>query len=251
MNLWKNGTDQLTCFPVENAVAPAMIVCPGGGYGKLADHEGEPVAKYLNSIGIAAFVLRYRISPNRHPLPLADAQRAVRFIRFHADEFGIHPSRIGILGFSAGGHLAASAATLYDLNCYPPCEEIDNCSARPDLLVACYPVITFGEFRHNGSMKNLLGKNPDPALRKLLSLENAVTAETPPTFLWHSADDGSVPVENSLLLASALKKKKVPFALHIFPHGRHGLGLAENTLGCSHWPQLLSKQLFDWKWLGA
>ena len=208
-----------------------VIVCPGGGYGGRAGHEGEPIARWLNSVGVSSFVLDYRVKPYRHPIPLGDAQRSIRMVRAKAAEWRIDPKRIGILGFSAGGHLAASATTIFDDGKPDAADPIDRVSCRPDAAILCYPVISFGEFRHHGSMINLLGPNPDPKLQQELSLETRVTAQTPPTFLWHTSDDGGVPVENSLLFAMALHKNKVPFALHVFPRGPHGIGLADGDRG--------------------
>ena len=208
-----------------------IVVCPGGGYAHRADHEGEPVARWLNSIGVSACVLDYRVRPYRHPIPLGDAQRAIRLVRHRSKEWRIDPKRVGILGFSAGGHLAGSATTLFDDGDPQASDPIDRHSCRPDAAILCYPVLTFGEFRHDGSMRNLLGPEPDPALRRQLSLETRVTDRTPPVFLWHTSDDRVVPVENSLLFAMALRKHKVPFALHVFPHGPHGMGLATGGRG--------------------
>jgi acetyl esterase/lipase len=232
-------TPRLTPFLVEAAAPVAsVIVCPGGGYGGRAAHEGAPIARWLNTLGIAGFVLDYRVAPYRHPTPLGDAQRAIRLVRAAAARFGVDPARVGILGFSAGGHLATSAATLFDAGQPDAPDPIDRQSSRPDALIACYPVISFGEFGHRGSMHNLLGENPPEALRHALSLETRVTPETPPTFLWHTSDDGGVPVENSLLFALALRAHGVPFALHSFPHGRHGLGLAAGEPQVEAWPTL-------------
>jgi acetyl esterase/lipase len=211
---------------------PAVVVCPGGGYRRRAPHEGEPVARWLNGLGIAAFVLDYRVAPNQHPAPLEDAGRAMRTVRERAAEWRVDRGRVGILGFSAGGHVAASAGTL-----------MDDADGRPDLMVLCYPVITFGEHRHEGSMLNLLGEEPPTELREALSLERRVTAEMPPTFLWHTADDASVPVENSLVFAGALARHDVPFALHVFPRGRHGLGLAVEDPVVGAWTGLCAAWL--------
>jgi acetyl esterase/lipase len=221
----------------------AVIVCPGGGYGGRAAHEGAPVARRLNSLGIAAFLLDYRVAPHRHPIPLGDAQRAIRTVRQRAAEWRIRPDHIGILGFSAGGHLAASAGTHYDAGNPQAADVIDRQSSRPDALVLCYAVITFGEYRHNGSMVNLLGPEPPEDLRHHMSNELQVTSDTPPTFLWHTADDASVPVENALLFAGALRRNGVPFALHVYPHGKHGLGLAPDDPIVSTWPTLCGQWL--------
>lgn len=210
---------------------PAVVVCPGGGYRRHAAHEGEPVARWLNGLGIAAFVLEYRVAPHRHPAPLEDALEAIRLVRARADEWRVDAARVGILGFSAGGHVAASAGTLAGE------------TGRPDLMVLCYPVITFREHHHQGSMLNLLGEDPSEASRLALSLETRVTAQTPPTFLWHTAEDASVPVQNSLLFAEALAWQGVPFELHVFPRGRHGLGLATEEPLVSSWTGLCAAWL--------
>jgi acetyl esterase/lipase len=220
-----------------------VVVCPGGGYSGRAAHESEPIARWLNTLGISAVVLDYRVKPYQHPIPLGDAQRAIRFVRAKAAEWRIDPRRVGILGFSAGGHLAASASTIFDAGNPNAPDPIDRQSCRPDATVLCYPVISFGEFRHNGSMVNLLGKDPDSKLRESLSLETRVTPQTPPTFLWHTSDDQAVPVENSLLYAMALRRNKVPFALHVFPHGPHGIGLAANVPEARQWPTLCAEWL--------
>lgn len=227
-----------------------IVVCPGGGYGGRAGHEGAPIAQWLNGFGVSAVVLDYRVRPYRHPVPLGDAQRAIRTVRSRAAEWRIDPKRVGILGFSAGGHLAASAATLSDDGDPAAADPIDRFSSRPDAAVLCYPVISLGDFRHDGSMRNLLGPEPDPALREKLSLEKSVSGRNPPTFLWHTSDDGGVPVENSLLFAAALRKHKIPFALHVFPHGPHGVGLADGPRGdkaplARQWPALCEAWLKD------
>ena len=212
--------------------SPAIVVCPGGGYRRHAAHEGEPVARWLNSLGIAAFVLEYRVAPHRHPAPLQDATAAIREVRQRAADWRVDPAKVAILGFSAGGHVAASAGTLSP-----------DKSGRPDLMVLCYPVITFGEHRHEGSMLNLLGEEPSDEARRALSLETRVTPETPPTFLWHTAEDASVPVQNALLFADALARNRVPFELHVFPEGRHGLGLAEGLPAVGAWTSLCAAWL--------
>lgn len=222
----------------QEGLSGAIIVLPGGGYSRLADHEGEPVAQWLNSIGISAFVLKYRVQPYKHPAPLTDAQRAIRYVRAHAEQYAIDPNRIGILGFSAGGHLASTAGTHYD-NGHPESDDLmERMSSRPDLMILCYPVITFTEYRHHGSMKNLIGEDASESLKHHLSNELQVTPDTPPTFLWHTSDDSGVPVENSLLFASALSKHKVPFELHSYESGRHGLGLAKDHPEAHTWSHL-------------
>lgn len=223
----------------------AVIVCPGGGYQGRAAHEGEPVARWLNSAGISAFVLNYRYAPYHHPVPLMDLQRAIRHVRHRAMEWTIDPNHIGVLGFSAGGHLASTAGTHFDNGKTGSDDPVERHSCRPDALVLCYPVISFGEYRHDGSMRNLLGDSPEEALRQSLSNETQVTAETPPTFLWHTSDDEAVPVENSLLFARALRNAGVPFEMHIYPSGRHGLGLAEDDARVGAWPGTCASWLRD------
>lgn len=249
--LWPHGATpsegeipHLTPFLVgADEPTGAVIVCPGGGYRGRAAHEGAPVARWLNSLGIVAFVLDYRVAPSHHPIPLADAQRAIRTVRHNAATWHVRPDRVGILGFSAGGHLAATAGTHFDAGDARATDPIERQSSRPDALVLCYAVISFGEFRHDGSMVNLLGPEPPEHLRRLLSNELHVTADTPPTFLWHTGDDAGVPVENALLFANALRRNSVPFALHIYPHGRHGLGLAPDDPIVRTWSALCGQWL--------
>lgn len=223
--------------------AGAVVVCPGGGYSGRAPHEGDPIAQRLNDFGIAGFVCHYRVAPYRHPFPMLDAQRAVRWVRAHAGEYGVNPEKVGILGFSAGGHLAATVATHYDTGDPEAADPVDRLSCRPDAAVLCYPVISFGRFRHTGSMQNLIGETPPEELRQSLSNENQVTPDTPPTFLWHTADDAGVPVQNSLLFADSLAREGVPFELHIYQSGRHGLGLAPEDAHIASWSQLCAEWL--------
>lgn len=223
--------------------AGAVIICPGGGYAGRAPHEGEPVARWLNSLGIHAFVCDYRVAPYRHPYPSLDAKRAVRWIRAHAAKYDVDPAHIGLLGFSAGGHLVATVGTQFDAGDPTAADPIDRLSCRPDALVLCYPVVSFGPYRHDGSMRNLLGDDPEPELVTALSNELQVTADTPPTFLWHTADDAGVPVENSLLFAQALSAHKVPYELHVFQSGRHGLGLADEDPHVASWSRLCGEWL--------
>jgi acetyl esterase/lipase len=221
----------------------AMIVCPGGGYYGKAPHEGEPVALWLNRIGLSAFVLDYRVFPYHHPVPMLDALRAIRTVRFHCTRWNIDPHKIGILGFSAGGHVASTAATHFDPGNPDAFDLIDRVSSRPDALVLCYPVITLKEFRHDGSRVALIGENPPEELVHSLSNETQVTSSTPPTFLWHTANDDGVPVENSLLFANSLSQYKIPFDLHIFQDGPHGVGLAEDNPTLSVWTRLCENWL--------
>jgi len=249
IKLWPNGapgalgsepddTPTLTPYlPSQKSTGAAVIVCPGGGYTHLADHEGRPVAEWLNSIGITAFVLKYRIGPKyHHPAPLQDAARAIRTVRARAAEWNIDPKRIGILGFSAGGHLASTIGTHFDDGNASAEDPIERVSSRPDLLVLIYPVITMGEFTHAGSKKQLIGEHASPDMVKLLSNEEQITKQTPPTFLVHTANDSSVPVENSLHFAEQLRKLGIPFELHIYERGPHGFGLGGSDPILSTWP---------------
>lgn len=225
---------------------PAMIVCPGGGYGALAaNHEGRQVANYLNSLGMAAFVLRYRLGPKyHHPVQLGDAQRAIRSVRAKAAEWRIDPARIGIMGFSAGGHLAMTASTIVDAGQPQASDAIDRVSSRPDFTVLGYPVISLtAAWTHQGSRRNLLGDPPDAELVKKLSGELAVTRDTPPTFLFHTNQDTGVPPENSVHYYLALRQAGVPAEMHIFERGPHGVGLANNDPALSAWSALLANWL--------
>jgi acetyl esterase/lipase len=225
---------------------PAVVVCPGGGYQGLAsNHEGRQVANYLNSLGAAAFVLRYRLGPRyHHPIELGDAQRAIRLLRAHAQEWRLDPARIGIMGFSAGGHLAMSASTHFDSGTADAPDVVDRVSSRPDFAVLGYPVISMTEaWTHKGSRTNLLGENPDPELAKSLSGERAVTRETPPTFLFHTSEDAGVPAENSVHYYLALRTAGVPAEMHVFEKGPHGVGLANDDVALSEWSKLLANWL--------
>jgi acetyl esterase/lipase len=226
-----------------------VIVCPGGGYQGLAPHEAEPIADWLNSFGLNAFVLRYRVAPNQHPAPLSDITHAVRLVRSRASEFNTTPNKIAILGFSAGGHLVTTLATHFDPGNPSAQDSLDRASSRPDAVIACYPVISLQAIPHVGSLKNLLGENPSPDIIQNLSNDQQVTENTPPTFLWHTADDPVVPVEHSLLFALACAKNKVPHELHIFPHGKHGLGLANETSPIGQSPQVAQWTTLCQTWL--
>ncbi|MCI0459232.1 MAG: alpha/beta hydrolase [Gemmataceae bacterium] len=225
--------------PADKATGAAVVICPGGGYGALAiNHEGHDVARWCNSIGAAGIIVKYRHSPYRHPIPLGDAQRALRYTRAHAKEWGIDARRVGILGFSAGGHLASTAGTQFDDGKKDAADPIDREGCRPDFLVLVYPVITLtGPYAHNGSRNNLLGKDADPKLVESLCNEKRVTGRTPPTFLVHTTEDTGVPPENSLLFYQALRKAKVPAELHVYEKGRHGLGLGPKEMAFSSWPE--------------
>lgn len=225
---------------------PAVIVCPGGGYVNLAsNHEGRQVANYLNSLGVAAFVLRYRLGPRyQHPIELNDGMRAIRLIRSHAAEWRLDPARIGILGFSAGGHLAMTVSTHIDNGNPGATDAVDRVSSRPDFAILGYPVISLVEpWTHQGSKNSLLGNNPAPELVKSLSGELTVTKDTPPTFLFHTNADTAVPAENSVYYYIALRKAGIPAEMHIFERGPHGVGLANDDPALSEWSKLLANWL--------
>jgi acetyl esterase/lipase len=213
--------------PAGKATGAAVIICPGGGYFSLAPHEGLHYALWLNEQGIAGFVLKYRLGSggDRHPAMMHDVQRAIRYVRSNAEKWKLDPNRIGIMGSSAGGHLAATALTHFDAGEQSAADPIDRVSSRPSLGILCYPVITMGADTHIGSRQNLLGDKPDPSLIALLSNEKQVTRDTPPVFIFHTFEDSAVKVENSLEFAAALRRAGVPFALHIYTKGNHGMGL--------------------------
>lgn len=235
----------LGLYPLDTPEpVPAVLVCPGGGYsGHAMDHEGEQIAQWFNKNGIAAFVLKYRLSPYRHPVPLNDAKRAMRLIRANAAAWNVDPGRLGIMGFSAGGHLASTVSTHFDLGDASAADTTGRQSARPDFAILCYPVITFEPpYAHMGSRNNLLGDAQPEELVKNLSNHTQVTDQTPPTFLFHTADDPGVPVQNSLLYFGALREHNVPAELHVYEHGRHGVGLAPDLPELATWPGLC----IDW-----
>ena len=237
--------------PAGRATGSGVVICPGGGYGGLAvDYEGKDIARWLNSMGIAGFMLKYRLGPRyHHPAPLLDAQRAIRTVRSRAAEFGISPDSIGIWGFSAGGHLASSASTHSDAGDPKAADPIDRVSSRPDFAILAYPVISFTtEYTHKGSRENLLGKDPDPKLVEYLSSEKQVTRDTPPTFLFHTDEDVVVPPENSVLYYLALRKAGVPAEMHVFQRGPHGVGLAATDQTLVVWQQVLANWLRTRNW---
>lgn len=218
----------------------AVVVCPGGGYCNRAPHEGAPIARKFNELGFHAFVVQYRVAPYRFPAPQRDLFRAVKLIRSRAAEWGVNPSQIAVLGFSAGGHLTASSGTLFDEIDANAGDAADAFSQRPDAILPCYAVISLTStpgWGHGGSGDNLLGEKA-AELAPRYSLEARVTPETPPTFLWHTATDGSVPVRNSVEFATACWKNGVKAELHVFPEGPHGIGLAPNHPDAKHWPEL-------------
>jgi len=256
--LWANGAPgaqgtadedkpTLTPFvvPAGKGTGTAIVVCPGGGYSHLStDKEGDQIAHWLNSLGVSAFVLKYRLGPKyHHPIELSDAQRAIRTVRAKASEYRLLPDRIGIMGFSAGGHLASTAGTHFDAGKADAADLIDRQSSRPDFLVLVYAVISLKPpYVHKGSLDALLGDSPDSGLVESLSNELQVTAQTPPTFLLHASEDKTVPPENSALFYLALRKAGVPAEMHIYEHGGHGFGLATTDEALSTWPGRLA----DW-----
>jgi acetyl esterase/lipase len=209
------------------ATGAAIVICPGGGYGTLAPHEGDQYARFLNENGVAGFVLKYRLGSSgyRYPAMLQDAARAVRTVRARAAEWKLDAKKVGIMGSSAGGHLASTLLTHFDAGKPEDAEVIERQSSRPDVGILCYAVITMGQFTHQGSKHNLLGPSPSAELVRDLSNELQVTSNTPPCFIWHTWEDTVVPVENSLQFAEELRKNGVPFELHIYQKGGHGLGL--------------------------
>jgi acetyl esterase/lipase len=251
--LWVNGAPgalghededipALTYYPALHGVPTAVIVAPGGGYRNLAmNHEGWQVAYWLNAVGVSAFVLKYRLGPRyHHPIELGDAQRALRTVRARAAEYGVKPDRIGMMGFSAGGHLTSTAETHFDSGDPNAADPIDRASSRPDFAILGYAVISFtAPYTHRGSMQNLLGDSPDPQLLQSLSNELQVTPQTPPTFLFSTSEDTGVPSENSVAFYLALHKAKVPAELHVFQHGPHGVGLDLGDPALGEWPKLL------------
>jgi acetyl esterase/lipase len=255
--LWQDGApgaqgsddiDKPTITPYvvkgERATGTAVIVCPGGGYSHLSmEKEGSDVAAWFNSLGVTAFVLKYRLGPKyHHPIELGDAQRAIRTVRTKAADWGVRPDRIGIMGFSAGGHLASTAGTHFDAGNTSAADAIDKASSRPDFLILGYPVVSMKPpFAHKGSVNALLGANPDPALIENLSNETQVTAQTPPTFIFQTNADTTVPAENSVQFYLALRKAGVPAEMHVYEHGPHGVGLAPTDEVLSSWPARLAE----------
>ena len=242
------GQEETTLTPYllnDGKKSGCVIVCPGGAYRIRADHEGGPVAEEINKYGVNAFVLNYRLFPYKYPAITEDVLRAVRYVRYHADEFNIDPNKIAVLGFSAGGHLANSSMCVFDYG-REDGDEIDKVSSRPDGVILCYGVISLKKYTHGGSKDVLIGglENEEELANKM-SGELAVKDDTPPCFIWHTQDDQAVPVWNSLDLYSSLTKQGIPAALHVFPHGQHGLGLAEGHNDVSKWSELLGLWLFN------
>jgi acetyl esterase/lipase len=239
--------------PVGRANGAAAVIFAGGGYLRIAvDKEGIPAARWLNSLGVAAFVVQYRLGPRyHHPAMLHDAARALRIVRAHAGEWHVDPQRVGVVGFSAGGHLASTLATHFDQGAPESTDPVERQSSRPDFAVLAYPVITMdSSFTHHNSRTRLLGEHPSPELVRLLSNETQVTRETPPTFIVAASDDRTVPVRNSLRYYEALTSAGVPAELHVFERGRHGFGLAPDDPVLRRWPELCAAWLRRGGWLG-
>ena len=232
---------------VDRPIGTAVIICPGGGYVRMSTaREGDQYANWLSTLGVTSFVLKYRMQEYGHPAPLQDVLRAVRMLRSRAAEFNINPARIGVMGSSAGGHLAASAGTLFDNPAGRTGAAMDAVSARPDFLMLMYPVISMQEPAvHAGSRKALLGAAPSAETLKLMSLEKQVTAATPPTLLIHTQEDQSVPVANSILFYQALTRAKVPAEMYLFEHGGHGMGMRDGLGTSSLWPRRAEEWMRD------
>lgn len=257
MNLWgdiipySNGEDdfvpEITAY--EAGSKGAVIIFPGGGYVMRAEHEGDGYAKWLAKNGITAFVVSYRVAPYKHPAQLSDAMRAIKFVRFYAEKYGIDRDKIAVMGSSAGGHLAAAVSVHHDSDVYEPTDRIDKESARPDATILCYPVIDMGMYGHDVTRNALLGARCKMAMRELMSLQFQVNEDTPEAFIWHTATDSVVDVTNSLLYAQALREEDIPFEMHIYPMGEHGLGLAENEEYVAKWSDNLMEwlKLKNWK----
>jgi acetyl esterase/lipase len=239
--------------PAGTANGTAVVIFPGGGYQHLSmEKEGSDIANWLAGSGVTTFVVRYRLGPAYpHPTMLGDAQRAIRIARARAAEWSIDPRRLGVIGFSAGGHLASTTGTHFDAGAASSADPIERASSRPDFMLLLYPVITMraDSVTHAGSRLNLLGPAPTPELERLLSNETQVTPQTPPTFLVHTADDRTVPVQNSLLFYDALKRNGVPAELHVFEHGNHGFGLAPTDPVLAEWTTLCESWMRRHGWL--
>lgn len=249
IGLVKKPTIEVFLPSKQSATGKAVIICPGGGYRILSyDWEGTDVAKWFNSKGIAAFVLKSRMPLSKslivpHEAPLQDAQRAIRWVRYHAEKYHVNPNQIGIIGFSAGGHLASTLAVQFDTPNNFKGQDLDTISARPDFNILIYPVVTMkDDYTHKGSQKNLLGKQASDVLKLKYSNELHVSENTPPTFMVHSGNDNAVPVENTLQFYKALNDKGVNAEMHIYPQGGHGYSLAIGKGLLQTWPD----RLFEW-----
>lgn len=245
-------TPVIEYYPAENKKTDAtVVILPGGGYAMRANHEGEGYALYLNSLGMDAFVCQYRVSPHRFPLPLLDARRAMRFVRANAEKFGINKDKVAIMGSSAGGHLAALTSTYTAPIDFEGADEIDSQSAMPNATILCYPVICAPDslVAHTGSFENLAGNGNQPRWPGF-SCERLVNETTPTAFIWHTSDDATVNVANSLRYGEALRHKGIKFELHVFPSGNHGLGLAPNSPYVARWAEMLAQWLKSIEFLG-
>ncbi len=254
IKLWENGTPGFTpeYGQEETTITPyllnngkkngCVIVCPGGAYRMKAEHERGPIVEMLNANGVSAFSLDYRVAPYQYPYVVEDVLRAIRYVRYNAEKFNIDPDKIGVLGFSAGGHLASCAMNCFDYG--KEGDEIDAISSRPDFGILCYPVVSFDKYMHAGSRKNLIGElENEKALAVKLSLELNVKEDTPPAFIWHTMDDPGVDSRNSLELAMAMRTHRIPCELHIFQTGRHGVGLGTDYENVWQWSSLLGEWL--------
>ena len=264
--LWQNGAPgalgteakdkprvQIYHATHDRSTVPAIVICPGGGYGHLAmNHEGHQIASWLNSIGITGVVLEYRHRGKGygHPAPLMDVQRALRLVRHHASDWHINTNKVGVLGFSAGGHLASSASVHHDTGNPNATDPIDSQNCRPDFSILCYAVIAFEQpFTHKGSQRNLLGKQPNKEVSLKMSSDRQVNATTPPAFLWHTTADRVVPPENSVAYYLALRKHKIPCEMHLFEKGNHGIGLGKGQAAeqwsalCHRW--FITQEIID------
>lgn len=203
-----------------------VLICPGGGYGMTSEREAEPIALQFNAAGLNAFIVYYSVAPRKHPQPLLDVSRAMCIIRQNAEDWKVDSNKIAVCGFSAGGHLAASLGVHWDKEYSQNVSGIDKSMNKPNGMILCYPVISSGQYAHRGSFENLLGQDANEEQLFEMSLEHQITDKTPPAFIWHTFDDDAVPVENSLLFSQGLRNKNIPFELHIYPKGPHGLSLA-------------------------
>ena len=259
MNLWKNTPGECQSVPTVTPFVPqtqkgkgAVVILPGGSYRGLAQHEGPGYAEFFAAHGLCAFAVEYRVAPHRFPLELIDARRALRWVRSHAQEYGIDKDKIAIMGSSAGGHLAALCASYTAPLPYEDLDEIDREDSRPNAQILCYPVIVGpenAEACHRGSYRNLIGENNNRAAEAALDPSRLANPQSPPAFLWHTDADQGVSVLNSYAYATALHRQGVPTELHVFPQGRHGLGLARELPHTAQWSGLLLNWLKDLGWL--
>ncbi len=235
---------QLMSYTLSTEAKGAVLICPGGGYGHLSEREGEPIAKALNAHGYHAYVLHYSIAPTAFPEPLVDVAKAMAEVKSQLDVLKIPVNQFAVMGFSAGGHVAGSLGVHWDKEFLHEAAEVTAEAIKPDAMILCYPVIAYGEHSHEGSFINLIGETPSEELIEMTSLERNVSDKTPPTFLWHTVDDQSVPVENALMFMTALQKEKVPYEAHIYPEGVHGLALATEATATE--PKQINDHVSSW-----